>query len=73
MFRFDREKILPLFLKKYKTTKDLAKKSGVNPVTVNRAVNGLPIQAFVVDKIACALNIDALDYLLAPAQMKGGI
>ena len=68
MFRFKRKLILPLFLQKRVTMVSLARKAKVNFNTAVRAVNGLPITAGVVDKIAQALGIDPLDYLETPVE-----
>lgn len=64
MYRFKREEVLPLFLQKRITVKRLARESGVNERTIERAVNGLPVQAVVVDKIATALGVNPLDVLV---------
>lgn len=66
MYQFTRERILPLFLQRRMTTAELARKAGVSHGTATRAVNGLPVQAAVVGKIADALNVDALQYLAKP-------
>ena len=64
MYQFKREEVLPLFLQKRITVKQLARESGVTEKTVERAVNGLPVQAVVVDKIATALGVSLLDVLV---------
>ena len=63
MFRFSRQLILPLFLQRRMTISDLAATAGVAYQTAARAVQGLPISAKIVDKVAAALEIDALGYL----------
>lgn len=66
-FRFSRAKILPVFLSKRITTEQLARNAGVAIQTAERAVNGQRISARVVDGIANALNVDAVQYLAQPA------
>ena len=66
-FRFSRAKILPVFLSKRITTEQLARNAGVAIQTAERAVNGQRISARVVDGIASALNVDAVQYLAQPA------
>ena len=63
MFKFNREKILPVFFKKRWTMREFAKRAGVTQPTAKKAVWGLPIQPCVIGKIAAALEINALDYL----------
>lgn len=63
MFRFKREKILPLFLGEMTTVFDMAKRAGIHSRTLARAVNGEPVKSDSVEKIARALGIDPLDYL----------
>ena len=70
MLRFKREKILPLFLARQMTLRKLATVAGLSHKATERAVNGLTVTAPVVDKIARALNFDALTFLDKPAQMK---
>lgn len=64
MYQFKREEVLPLFLQKRITVKQLARESGVTERTVERAINGLPVQAVVVDRIATALGVNPLDVLV---------
>ena len=64
MYQFKRKEVLPIFLKRRITLKQLAKESGVTEKTVEKAVNGLPITAAVVDRIAVALGVDPLDVLV---------
>ena len=64
MYQFKRKEVLPIFLKRRITLRQLAKESGVTEKTVERAVNGLPVQAVVVDRIAVALGVDPLDVLV---------
>ena len=68
MFRFKREAILPLFLARGMTIQQLAKIAGVAYRSAERAVNGVPVSAPVVGKIARALDFNAVDFLLPPAQ-----
>lgn len=67
-YRFDRAKILPLFLQRQETIAALARRAGCNPATASRAVNGEKIYSAHVDKIARALNFNAVDFLAEPAQ-----
>ena len=64
MYQFKRKEVLPIFLKRRITLRKLAKEAGVTEKTVERAVNGLPITAVVVDRIAVALGVDPLDVLV---------
>lgn len=64
MFRFDRAKLLPLFLKLRITVKELAVASGINQATAQKALDGKTISAPSVDKICAALKINALDFLV---------
>lgn len=64
MYQFTREKILPLFLQRRITLRQLAKEAGVSEKTVDKAVNGLPITAVVVSRIADALGVAPLDVLV---------
>ena len=64
MYQFKRSIVLPLFLQKRITVKQLARESGVTEKTAGRAVNGLPVQAVVVDRIATALGVNLLDVLV---------
>ncbi|MBR0059847.1 MAG: hypothetical protein IJP68_00045 [Selenomonadaceae bacterium] len=70
MFRFKRGKILPRFLKSGITVSKLAHKAGTCHAAAFRAVNGLPIQATVVERISTALDFDPLDYLEKPAEQR---
>lgn len=63
MFRFTREKILPLFLQRQITISELAREAGVAHQSAQKAVNGLPVSANIVNRIAAALGIDAVSYL----------
>lgn len=63
MYRFSREKILPVFLSKGWTTYGLAKRAGVGWRVTHKAINGGKVSAVIVGKIAAALDIDPLEYL----------
>lgn len=63
MFRFTRQKILPLFLQRYMTIAELARKAGVTHGSASRAVQGEAVAAPIVTKIAKALGIEPYDYL----------
>ena len=68
MFKFNRSLILPLFLGRNWTVYKLARLSGVSFNTARRAVDGLPIQAAAVQRIADALGVNVMDFLDPPAQ-----
>lgn len=68
-YQFDKAKILPLFLQRQETVAQLARRAGCNPATASRAVNGKKISSANVDKIAAALNFDAMEYLVPAAQI----
>ena len=63
MFRFKRELILTYFLKMQIDVGTLSRLSGVSSKAIKRAIEGLPVGASVIAKIATALKINALDYL----------
>lgn len=58
MYQFTRAKVLPLFLQKRIAVSQLAKEAGVSSKAASRAINGLPVHASVVDRIAVALGIE---------------
>lgn len=70
MFKFKRERILPLFLQRRMTIAELARKAGLSHKAAYRAVNGLTITAPVVEKTARALNFDAMEFLENPTQIQ---
>ena len=45
MYQFTRTKILPLFLQRRMTIRQLAKEAGVSEKTAERAINGLPVHS----------------------------
>ena len=63
MFRFTRQKILPLFLQKRMTVAELARRAGISNQTAQRAVEGKKVGAVIVSKVADALGINALDFI----------
>ena len=63
MYRFIREKILPLFLAREMTFDALAKASGVSHRTCQRAVNGEKVSAPIVTRICKALGITSTEQL----------
>lgn len=69
MFRFDRQKILAVFLQKQWTTAELARRAGVGFRSAFRAVNGEAVGAAIIAKVAAALEVDAVTTLAAPAQI----
>lgn len=64
MYRFNREKIFALFLSKQITTNELARLARISHKAAARALAGLPVTAPVVARVAKALNVDALLFLL---------
>ena len=67
MFRFSREKILPLFLQAQLSIRQLAVVAGISWTTAFKAVNGLRVSSKVVDKICKALRIDDATAFLVTA------
>ena len=63
MFRFAREKILPLFLEQKMTVAELARKAGIANASAQRAVEGKKVAAPIIAKVADALGIAPMDYL----------
>lgn len=63
MFRFDREKILSVFLQKQWTIYELSRRAGVVYRSAFRAVNGKAVGATIIAKVAAALGIDPVQYL----------
>lgn len=61
MYQFPREKVLPIFLRRRIPVKQLAREAAVDAKTIERAVNGLPVTAVVVARIADVLGISPLD------------
>lgn len=71
MFKFDRAKILPIFLEKRITVAELARLAGVAHQSAQRAVSGEKVSALIVAKVAAALGIEkTADYLKPPASFK---
>ena len=64
MYQFTRTKVLPLFLQRRMTIRQLAKDAGVSEKTAERAINGLPVHASVIGRIADALGIAPLEMLV---------
>ena len=64
MYQLKREQALPTFLKRRITIRQLAKEAGVSEKAAERAINGLPIQAALVDRICAALNIEPMEILV---------
>lgn len=63
MFRFNRERILPHFLKQKMTVAELARKAGISHASAQRAVEGEAVSAVIVGKVAQALDFDAMGFL----------
>lgn len=57
MFRFIREKILPLFLEREITIYELSKMANVSHRTCQRAISGEKVSAPIVTRICKALGI----------------
>ena len=66
MFKFDRKLILAAFLEKRWTIYELARRAQCGYRSAFRAVNGLPVGATVIAKIAAALDIDAVKFVVDP-------
>lgn len=67
MFKFDRTKILPLFLEKRITVAELARLAGVAHPSAQKAVSGERVSATIISKIADALGIENVtDFLVEP-------
>lgn len=64
MFRFSRERILPIFLQRRIPVKKLANEAGVSERVIWKAVNGLPVSSKVIYGIAEALGFNPLDFLV---------
>ena len=64
MYQLKREQALPTFLKRRITIRQLAKEAGVSEKAAERAINGLPIQAALVDRICAALNVAPIEILV---------
>lgn len=62
MYKFNREKILPVFFEKRWSARKLARRAGVTCSTAQQALEGKRIHLATVAKIAAALEINALDY-----------
>ena len=63
MFRFNRRKILPLFLQKRITIAELARLADVAHGSAAKAVQGENVAAPIITKIAEALGIEPYDFL----------
>lgn len=63
MFRFNRERILPLFLKQKMPVAELARKAGIGQNSAQRALEGKKVAAPIVAKVAAALSIDPMEFL----------
>lgn len=57
MFRFVREKVLPLFLEREITVYKLAQLSGVSHRTCQRAISGEKVSAPIIARLCKALGI----------------
>lgn len=63
MFRFAREKIMPLFENLGITLKEFALRAGVPEQSLYRALNGGRMRAPTACKIAAVLGVDVLSLL----------
>lgn len=67
MFKFDRTKILPLFLEKRITVAELARLAGIAHQSAQKAVSGERVSATIISKIGDALGIENVaDFLVEP-------
>lgn len=66
MFRFDRVKILELFLSKCLGVAVLARRAGIGYSSALKAVNGEPVGASIIAKVAAALEVNPVDFLAEP-------
>lgn len=63
MFRFNRERILPYFLKQEMTVAELARRAGISHASAQRAVDGKKVAAPIIAKVAETLGIDPMEFL----------
>ena len=63
MLRFDRQRILPVLIKRQMTATSLAQLANISRQTAQRAMEGLTVSTAVIGKIADALGIDAMEFL----------
>lgn len=64
MYQFKRAQVLPIFLQRQISLSKLSRIAGVSEKTIKRAVDGLPVQASVVNRICLALSVNPLDVLV---------
>ena len=64
MFRFKREKILPLVMETDMSIADLARASGISHKATGYAISGKPVTITTARQICAALKIDPLEYLV---------
>ena len=63
MLRFDRQRILPVLIKRQMTATSLAQLANISRQTAQRAMEGLTVSTAVIGKVADALGIDAMEFL----------
>ena len=63
MFRYERAKILPYFLKQGMAVAELARRAGISHASAQRAVDGEKVAAPIIAKVADTLGIDAMEFL----------
>lgn len=69
MFKFDRERIMPYFLKQKMTVGELARKAGIAHTSAQRAIEGEKVAASIIAKVADTLGFDPMDFLEARKSM----
>ena len=63
LLRFDRQRILPVLIKRQMTATSLAQLANISRQTAMRAMEGLTVSTVVIGKVADALGIDAMEFL----------
>ena len=63
MFRYERAKILPHFLKQGMSVAEFARKANVSHQSAQRALEGKNISAVIIARVADALSIDPMEFL----------
>lgn len=72
MYQFKRAEVLPVFLKRRITIRQLAQEAGVSDRTAWKAVSGESVSAAVVDRIAVALGVNPLDVVVETRTIADG-
>ena len=63
MFRYERAKILPHFLKQGMPVAELARKANISHQSAQRALEGKNVSAVIIARVANALGIDPMEFL----------